>query len=83
MDAKTMEYMGSRVDEGRKIQQAIKSLNADKKLLEEKQFNSVTFRGREDVYFSDASLVFTEIKNAAIDIIENHIQKLETKFDEL
>jgi hypothetical protein len=78
-----MEYMGIRVDEGRKILQTIKSLNADKNLLETQSFNNVTFRGRNDVYFSDASIVFVDIKNAAIDIIEEHIVKLENKFNEL
>lgn len=77
--------MGSRVDEGRKILQAIKSLNEKKNRLEHDAFSNVNFRGQSEVNISSASeyAIYSEIKHAAIDIIENHIQKLETKFEEL
>ena len=83
MDGKTLEYMGERVDKGRKIQESIKNLNKNKNLVEKEHFINVSFSGRYDVYFSNEHEVFVEIQKAAIDIIENHVQKLETKFEEI
>ncbi|EPD52795.1 hypothetical protein HMPREF1210_01175 [Paenisporosarcina sp. HGH0030] len=84
MDGKTLEYMGERVDKGRKILSQIKVLEEKKLFLESKEIDSVRFdSGSSATKMPYETGVINELKEAAINILDNEIGLLKLKFEEI
>lgn len=87
MDAKTIEYMGQRVDKARDLQEKIRIQNANIAYL--KKTNIVLtevrlgFNSGGAIYIKPSDEILSEISEAMINILTNRLDYLQMELEEI